>query len=67
MFLYSNVFWGNALKSNSNGMYFCLVPENVNWDEGRLRDFKKMVGLDGITLVNIVSNPTDVTLSGHKQ
>ena len=60
-------FWGNILKSNSNGTYFGLALENVNRDERGYVDFEKMIGLDGIALVNIVSNPTDATLSGHKQ
>jgi hypothetical protein len=38
-------FWGNILKSNSNGTYFGL--ENVNRDERGYVDFKKMIGLDG--------------------
>ena len=60
-------FWGNILKSNSNGTYFGLALENVNRDERGYVDFEKMIGLDGIALVNIVSNPTDATLSGNKQ
>ncbi|KIK03719.1 hypothetical protein K443DRAFT_676547 [Laccaria amethystina LaAM-08-1] len=60
-------FWGNILKSNSNGTYFGLALENVNRDDRGYIDFEKMIGLDGIALVNIVSNPTDATLSGHKQ
>ncbi|KIJ89619.1 GMC oxidoreductase [Laccaria amethystina LaAM-08-1] len=58
-------FWGNILKSNPNGTYFGL--ENVNRDEQGCVDFEKMIGLDGIALFNVVSNPTDATLSGHKQ
>jgi hypothetical protein len=58
-------FWGNILKSNSSGTYFGL--ENVNRDERGYVDFEEMIGLDGIALVNVVSNPTDATLSGHKQ
>jgi len=60
-------FWGNILKSNSNGTYFGLALENVNRDERGYIDFEKMIGLDGIALVNIVSNPTDATLSSRKQ
>jgi len=59
-------FWGNLLKSNSNGTYFGTSLENVNRNEYRFVDFEKMVGLDGIALVDIVSNPEQVVLSGKK-
>ena len=29
------LFGGYVLKSNSNGTYFSLAPENVNWDGSR--------------------------------
>ena len=60
-------FWGNILKSNSNGTYFILALENNNRDERGYVDFEQIIGLDGIALINIVSNPTDGTLSVHKQ
>ncbi|EDR05376.1 uncharacterized protein LACBIDRAFT_329820 [Laccaria bicolor S238N-H82] len=60
-------FWGDILKSNSNGTYFGLALENDNQDEQGYVDLEKMIGLDGIALANVVSNPADATLSGHKQ
>ncbi|KAE9396840.1 Oligoxyloglucan reducing end-specific cellobiohydrolase [Gymnopus androsaceus JB14] len=46
--------------SNSNGTYFVVSQENVNRDERGYVDFEKMIGLDGIALINIR------TLSGRK-
>lgn len=59
-------YWGNILKSNSNGTYFGLSVENVNRDERGYVDFEKMIGLDGIAIVNTVSNPEDAALSKRK-
>lgn len=61
-----NPFWGNILKSNSNGTYFGLSIENVNRNEAGYVDFEKFAGLDGIALVNIVANPTEATFTGRK-
>ncbi|KAJ7065213.1 vacuolar protein sorting/targeting protein 10 [Mycena amicta] len=60
-------FWGNILKSNSNGTYFGLSVENVNRDERGYVDFEKMIGLDGIALINVVANPQEALLTGRKQ
>ncbi|KAJ7145743.1 signal sequence binding protein [Mycena epipterygia] len=59
-------YWGNILKSNSNGTYFGLSVENVNRDERGYVDFEKVVGLDGIVLINVVSNPDEAVLTGRK-
>jgi Sortilin, neurotensin receptor 3, len=59
-------YWGNILKSNSNGTYFGLSIDNVNRDDGGYVDFEKMIGLDGIALVNIVSNTQDAPVTGRK-
>lgn len=40
--------------------------ENVNRDERGFVDFEKMTGLDGIALVNVVSNPQEAVVSGVK-
>ncbi|KAF9236099.1 hypothetical protein BU15DRAFT_77300 [Melanogaster broomeanus] len=61
-----NPFWGNLLKSNSNGTYFGLSIENVNRNDIGFVDFEKFVGLDGIAMVNVVANPAEATLSGSK-
>ncbi|THH18916.1 hypothetical protein EW146_g2149 [Bondarzewia mesenterica] len=60
-------YWGNILKSNSNGTYFGLSIENVNRDDRGFVDFEKMIGLDGIALINVVSNPLDAPVTGSKQ
>jgi hypothetical protein len=62
-----NPYWGNILKSNSNGTYFGLSMDYVNRDERGYVDFEKMIGLDGIAIINIVSNPGNATLSGKKE
>jgi hypothetical protein len=59
-------YWGTILKSNSNGTYFGIALENVNRDDRGYVDFEKMIGLDGIALVNVVSNPHEAALSGQK-
>lgn len=59
-------YWGHILKSNSNGTYFGLSIENVNRDERGFVDFEKMIGLDGIALINVVANPQDAAISGRK-
>jgi hypothetical protein len=58
--------WGNILKSNSNGTYFGLSINNVNRNDRGYVDFEKMIGLDGIALVNIVSNPQDAPVTRQK-
>ncbi|OBZ73619.1 Vacuolar protein sorting/targeting protein 10 [Grifola frondosa] len=59
-------WWGNILKSNSNGTYFGLSIDNVNRNDAGYVDFEKMIGLDGIALVNIVANPGEAPLTGRK-
>ncbi|KAF9224207.1 Oligoxyloglucan reducing end-specific cellobiohydrolase [Gyrodon lividus] len=59
-------YWGNILKSNSNGTYFGLSIENVNRNDVGYVDFEKFVGLDGIAMANIVANPAEATLTGRK-
>ena len=59
-------YWGSILKSNSNGTYFGLSIDNVNRDDRGYVDFEKLIGLDGIALINVVSNPMDAAISGHK-
>ncbi|KAF8894237.1 vacuolar protein sorting/targeting protein 10 [Gymnopilus junonius] len=63
---YPDPYWGTILKSNSNGTYFGISIENVNRDKGGYVDFEKMIGLDGIALVNVVSNPEEAKISGRK-
>ena len=48
--------WGTILKSNSNNTYLEISIENVNRDERGFVDFEKMIALDGIAFINVVSN-----------
>ncbi|KAJ7128312.1 Oligoxyloglucan reducing end-specific cellobiohydrolase [Mycena epipterygia] len=59
-----NRFWGDILKSDSNGTYFGLSLSNVNADVRGLIDFEKIIGLDGIALANVVANPEEAVLTG---
>lgn len=59
-------YWGSILKSNSNGTYFGLAIENVNRDDRGYVDFEKMIGLDGIALINVVGNAKEAPVSGRK-
>ncbi|KZT00997.1 Oligoxyloglucan reducing end-specific cellobiohydrolase [Laetiporus sulphureus 93-53] len=61
------LYWGHILKSNSNGTYYGLSIENVNRNEAGYVDFEKMIGLDGIALINVVSNPQEAIISGRKK
>ena len=56
---------GNILKSNWNRTYYSLSIENVN-DEFGYVDFERAIGLDGIALANIVSNPQEAAVWGNK-
>jgi Sortilin, neurotensin receptor 3, len=58
--------FGNILKSNSNGTFYGVSIEHVNRNRPGYVDFEKMIGLDGVAVVNILANPNDVTLTGHK-
>lgn len=60
-------YWGNILKSNSNGTYFGLSVENVNRNEDGYVDFEKVIGLDGVALINVVADPYEATVSGRKR
>lgn len=59
--------WGDILKSNSNGTYFGISVDYVNRNQDGYVDFEKMIGLDGIALVNVVSNPHDAPITGVKE
>lgn len=60
-------YWGHLLKSNSNGTYFNVILENVNRNNYGFVDFEKVIGLDGIALVNVVSNPQQASMTGVKE
>ncbi|KAG8725549.1 vacuolar protein sorting/targeting protein PEP1 [Ceratobasidium sp. 395] len=59
--------WGNVLKSNSNGTYYGLSLGAVNRNSRGYVDFEKMVGLDGIAVMNIVANPQEAEHTQKKK
>ncbi|KAI1387058.1 Oligoxyloglucan reducing end-specific cellobiohydrolase [Hypoxylon trugodes] len=48
--------YGSILKSNSNGTSYVLSIAGVNCDNEYFVDFEKMLGLQGVVLVNTVEN-----------
>ncbi|KAJ4295684.1 vacuolar protein sorting/targeting protein PEP1 [Collariella sp. IMI 366227] len=50
---------GTIIKSNSNGTSYVLSIKDVNCDNEFYVDFEKMLGLEGVALVNVVTNPND--------
>ncbi|ETS86782.1 Vacuolar protein sorting/targeting protein 10 [Pestalotiopsis fici W106-1] len=59
--------FGSILKSNSNGTSYVLSISGVNCDESGYVDFEKMLGIQGVIMVNTVSNPSAVTESKKLQ
>ena len=58
-------YWGVIMKSNGNGTYFGVSVEYVNRNDRGLVDFEKMIGLDGIALINVVADPEMATITGR--
>ncbi|KKO98070.1 hypothetical protein THAR02_09827 [Trichoderma harzianum] len=48
--------YGSIIKSNSNGTSYVLSAANVNCNEETYVDFEKVAGLEGVALINIVTN-----------
>lgn len=48
--------FGAIMKSNSNGTSYVMSISGVNCDQGFYVDFEKMLGLEGVAMVNIVAN-----------
>lgn len=48
--------FGSILKSNSNGTSYVLGVSGVNCDDDYYVDFEKMLGVQGVVLVNVVQN-----------
>ncbi|KAG8888141.1 vacuolar protein sorting/targeting protein PEP1 [Tulasnella sp. 332] len=59
--------WGNVLKSNSNGTYYGLSLEHVNRNDRGYVDFEKVIGLDGIAVMNVVANVDEAAVTGKKK
>lgn len=47
---------GDIMKSNSNGTSYVMSISGVNCNKGYFVDFEKMLGLEGVTMVNIYAN-----------
>lgn len=48
--------YGSIMKSNSNGTSYVLSIPGVNCNDDFLVDFEKMLGLEGVALINTVAN-----------
>ncbi|KAL9003755.1 MAG: hypothetical protein Q9188_003395 [Gyalolechia gomerana] len=48
--------YGSIVKSNSNGTSYVLSLDSVNRNTPGFVDFEKMLGLEGVALVNVVTN-----------
>ncbi|KAF7535712.1 hypothetical protein G7Z17_g13159 [Cylindrodendrum hubeiense] len=48
---------GSIIKSNSNGTSYVLSASNINSNSEGYVDFEKVAGLEGVSLINVVSNP----------
>ena len=48
--------YGSIVKSNSNGTSYVLSLDGVNRNRRGYVDFEKMLGLEGVALVNVVDN-----------
>lgn len=51
--------FGTILKSNSNGTDYISSLDYVNRNEEGFVDFEKMIGLEGVAVVNVVENPSE--------
>lgn len=60
-------YWGVIMKSNGNGTYFGVSAEYVNRNDRGYVDFEKMIGLDGIALINVIADPQMAVITGRKQ
>lgn len=49
--------FGAIMKSNSNGTSYVMSISGVNCDQAFYVDFEKMLGLEGVAMVNVVANP----------
>ena len=47
--------------------HFGVSVEYVNRNDRGFVDFEKMIGLDGIALINVVADPEMATITGTKQ
>ncbi|KIH95132.1 vacuolar protein sorting protein [Sporothrix brasiliensis 5110] len=58
--------YGTILKSNSNGTSYVMSIAGVNCDNRYYVDFEKMLGLEGVVVVNVVANRDDAKATAKK-
>ncbi|MCJ1355851.1 MAG: vacuolar protein sorting/targeting protein PEP1 [Icmadophila ericetorum] len=59
--------YGTIIKSNSNGTSYVLSISAVNRNTAGYVDFEKMLGLEGVAMVNVVGNLKDVDNGRRKK
>ncbi|EFX03545.1 vacuolar protein sorting [Grosmannia clavigera kw1407] len=59
--------YGTILKSNSNGTSYVLSIAGVNCDNRYYVDFEKVLGLEGVMVVNMVANRDDKDKAAKKR
>ncbi|KAK9378557.1 uncharacterized protein V2V93DRAFT_100312 [Kockiozyma suomiensis] len=59
--------FGTVLKSNSNGTNYVTSLEFVNRDGDGYVDYERMQGIEGILLMNVVSNPSETSGGSAKK
>lgn len=59
--------YGSIIKSNSNGTSYVMSLDGVNRNDRGYVDFEKMLGLEGVILVNTVANTQDADQGKSKK
>lgn len=59
--------FGVLLKGNFNGTLFSTVVNNLNANAEGIIDFEKINTLEGLLIVNVVNNPTEILNGNDKQ
>lgn len=49
--------FGSIMRSNSNGTTYVLSASHVNSNKVTFTDFESIAGLEGVSVINVVSNP----------
>lgn len=58
--------FGHILKSNSNGTSYVVTASNVNRNSAGFVDFEQLADLEGIAVINTVSNADDAKRGSRK-
>ncbi|CCH42175.1 transmembrane sorting receptor [Wickerhamomyces ciferrii] len=58
--------FGTILKSNSNGTYYVITAPNVNRDANGFVDFERLNDLEGVSVMNTVSNVNEARRGSKK-